>query len=206
MRLGTAELLVATIDNVFGVESRLWRTLRELTVAPGRLVRNYVNGQRVRYLSPVRYAVSTCAVWWLVIQWLLRGADLSSVPKAAVVTLQWGQWLNLALLPMLAVPIWSTFLGTRTRYAEALAAMLFACGHVFLWRAGLALLGHLWPGAASALSTVDAVAFLAYLGLTLTWAFWQRGRWVLARAMLAVALVVLASGQLTAWIIRWLAT
>ncbi|MBK8100118.1 MAG: DUF3667 domain-containing protein [Planctomycetes bacterium] len=198
------ELLAATVDSVFGLESRLWCTLRELTVAPGRLVRNYWSGQRVRYLSPVRYAVFTCATWWLVMQWLLRGADLSTVPKAAVVVLQWGQWLNLGLLPALAVPIWLAFLGTRTRYAEAFAALLFACGHVFLWRAGLALLGGCWPGIASGLNTVDSVAFVSYLGLTLTLAFWHRGRWVLARAVLAVALLVFASSGLTGWIVRWL--
>lgn len=182
------EWLADTTGAIFSLDSKVVRTLRELTLRPGTLVRNYLVGHRAPYVSPARYALATCAVWWAAV-WLAT-PDLATLPisAAAKTSIQYGQLLNLGLLPLLALGPWLAFLGSRLGYAEHLCFVLFTCGHVFLWRAGLARLGALQPQWADVLNLVDGVAFLVYL----TWAAWgcYRGR-VRALALRVLAMLLL---------------
>src|SRR5258708_33618024 len=47
-------LLGDLFDELFQLESRLWRSLWHLVRYPGRLTREYNAGRRVRYTSPLR--------------------------------------------------------------------------------------------------------------------------------------------------------
>ena len=157
---------------------------------------------------PMRYALFTCALWWLSVE--LQGVDLSQQPRGFRIYFAWAQWINLVLLPPLAVPFWLAFLGTRTRYAEHLAGLFFVAGHMFLCRAALAGLGAWQPGWGMALNRVDAVLFPSYVALAL-WN-WQRPRpgtpaqhaVVVARVAAAIALLILGSGYLVNGSVRLL--
>lgn len=206
LRLG--EQFVDAFNALFSLDSRLLRTLRELSYAPGGVVRRYVQGQRIRYLPPMRYALFTCALWWLSVGMQLT--DMSKFPRELRTYLGWAQWINLALLPPLAVPFWLAFLGTKTRFAEHLTYLFFAAGHMFLVRGLLAFLGFWLPMWGVTLNRIDGILFPAYLALTL-WG-WQRPRpgnlrthaMLLARIAVGIALLILASGYMVGASVRFL--
>jgi hypothetical protein len=170
-RLGVRVWLEDLVTSVTNLESRVLQTVIGLTLRPGTVARDYVEGRQVRYVSPVRYALGTCAAWW--------GA-VALQPEAAGNVAWWieyGQLVNLASIPLLVPFVQVAFIGARYNYAEHLGLLLFATGHTFLWRTLLALLA-LTPLKSSGLdlaaNIVDQVLFIAYF----TWALWgfHRGR------------------------------
>ena len=38
-----------------------------LTLHRGRVALDYVESRRIRYVSPLRYAIGTCALWWFTV-------------------------------------------------------------------------------------------------------------------------------------------
>lgn len=47
-------LFSEVLDEVFSLDNRLWRTLKMLVLRPGHLTEAYINGQQIRYVSPLR--------------------------------------------------------------------------------------------------------------------------------------------------------
>lgn len=199
-------LAVDLIDVLFSVDSRLWRTVRDLTVDPGGMVRRYLEGQRMRYVNPLRYAIVNAALWWLVVAWALRGVDLTQLAPALQVQLRYGQVINVMLLPLLALSTWIAFAGGPFGYVQHLCVSLFVFGHVFLWRVGLALLGPWLPQWTSVINRTDSIVCTIYLALALFFCFRQRVRWLLPRIVLALVLISLLSGTCVAQLARWLST
>ena len=50
----TAKLLMETIEGLFHFDGRLWRTLPDLALRPGRLTRAYLDGHRAPQIPPLR--------------------------------------------------------------------------------------------------------------------------------------------------------
>ncbi len=46
------------------VDSRFWRTLRELSLNPGRVAANYISGNRASYINPVKYLFVCFAIYF----------------------------------------------------------------------------------------------------------------------------------------------
>jgi len=203
-RLGVLPLLTELVDVLANVDSRAWRTVRELTMRPGSAVRRYVDGQRVRYVNPLRYAILTCALWWLLALWHIDAGDLEKMPAGMRTMLQYGSWSNLAALPVLALPLWLAFLRERFGYVEHLCCLLFVAGHVFLWRAVLAGLGPWLKDWSAVVAQVDAIGFMLFLFVALVSCHWGRARWVVVRSLVAVAAFVVSSGLLMQMLWRWL--
>lgn len=65
-RLELRTLASDTIAGMFNIDSTLWRTVVGLTRNPGKVVREYVDGQRKKYFGPARYMISLLALQWLV--------------------------------------------------------------------------------------------------------------------------------------------
>ena len=193
LRLDLGEWLADTTGAIFSLDSKVVRTMRELTLRPGTLVRDYLAGHRAPYVSPARYVLATCAVWWAAV-WFAT-PDLSTLPisAAAKASIQYGQLLNLGLLPLLSFAPWLAFLGSRLGYAEHLCFLMFTSGHVFLWRAGLAGLGALQPHWGAVLNRVDGVAFLAYLAWAAWFCYRGRVRALAPRIVAMLALLILGS-------------
>lgn len=103
------------LHSVFHFEGKLWRTLPELVINPGRLTRRYVHGERAKFISPVAlylftvflmYAVFSLvgsplvdADWQRITENASREVQLATPPKAqagtpadAVNELAEGQW------------------------------------------------------------------------------------------------------------------
>ena len=160
-----------TIEAAASLDSRTWRTIAALTVRPGRMVRDYVEGRCAPFVSPLRYAVATCALWFFAV--LLVNDDAAT---AAIWWIEYGQLINLASVPFMAATYQLPFLASRYNYAETLIFTLYATGHLFLWRAGLAL-ASLLGVPDNMLLVTDNVLYFAYT----SWALWQfhagRVRW-----------------------------
>ena len=161
-RLRLGDWLRDLLDAAANLDSRSWRTIAALTVRPGRMVREYVDGRRAPFVTPLRYSLATCALWWFAV--MLNDEASSST----VWWLQYGQWINLASVPVVAITYQLPFLGSRYNYAVFLTFSLYTTGHVFLWRAGMGVAGVLGaPGIPLAIA--DNVLYLAYT----SWALWQ---------------------------------
>lgn len=68
--------LEEVFESFWHLDGRVFRTLRELAV-PGRVARNYLAGQRVRYIAPLRLFLILSLVTFFVGRLLLGSADLS---------------------------------------------------------------------------------------------------------------------------------
>jgi hypothetical protein len=162
-RLRLRDWLHDALDAAASLDSRIWRTIAGLTIRPGRLVGEYVAGRRAPYVSPLRYAVVTCALWLFLVVLVNDARE-----TANVWWIEYGQIVNLASLPFMAVIYQLPFLKSGYNYAETLSFTLYTAGHLFLWRAGLAVAAEL--GAPNnALLVIDSVLYLAYTW----WALWQ---------------------------------
>lgn len=188
-RLNAAHWLGALLQNLSMVDGSLPRTLRGLTLNPGGTVREYVDGRRVSYVHPLRYAIGSAALWILAFV-VFTDVELAASEPAARLMASWGQILNLALVPLLAGGIHITFLGTRTNYAEHLCLGLMLFGHAFLWRAGFVAFGNLFELDGVLVNSVDSVLLITYLSWGL-WRFHRDSSRPAARALRIVVAVVL---------------
>jgi Protein of unknown function (DUF3667) len=65
-RVSLRRLLGDLVDEVFQLESRLWRSLWHLFRHPGRLTRDYNAGRRIRYTTPLRlYLLASFAYFFV---------------------------------------------------------------------------------------------------------------------------------------------
>jgi hypothetical protein len=170
-RLRVGYWLHDALDTAASLDSRIWRTIAALTVRPGRMAREYVEGRRAPFVSPLRYAVATCALWFFAVVLVNDEAATS-----AIWWVEYGQLINLASVPFMAAAYQLPFLDSRYNYAETLSFALYATGHLFLWRAALAVTS-LVGAPANALLVADNVLYFGYTA----WALWQfhagRVRW-----------------------------
>jgi hypothetical protein len=170
-RLRVGDWLHDALDAAASLDSRVWRTIAALTIRPGRMARDYVEGRRAPFVSPLRYAVATCALWFFAVVLVNDEAATSSIWW-----IEYGQLINLASVPFMAAAYQLPFLASRYNYAETLSFTLYVTGHVFLWRAALAVTSVV-GAPANVLLVVDNILYLAYTA----WALWQfhtgRVRW-----------------------------
>lgn len=60
------ELVRDAFGDLFELDSRLWRTLIPLVMRPGKLTRDYLRGQRVRFMPPFRTYLLLSIVFFLI--------------------------------------------------------------------------------------------------------------------------------------------
>lgn len=207
-RLRLRDDLREAFESLANLDGKLVRTIGRLTVDPGGVARDYVEGRRIRYVSPVRYALGACALWWAVIALRMPAieADLARQvalrPRLAAevdalrAMLKYGQAANLLFIPLLVPALSLAFHGFRRTYAEHLCLLLYACGHVFLFRALLSASVALAPPLA-AVEAVDPFFFMGFVGYAVHRFHRDPPRRVLLRTAFAVLLVLLLSSALT---------
>lgn len=67
------------LHGVFHFEGRIWRTLPMLAWRPGKLTREYVDGRRARYVSPIALFLFSVFLMFAVFH-ALEGAELAGAP------------------------------------------------------------------------------------------------------------------------------
>jgi len=55
-----------TVETLFNVDNRVFRTLKDLLIKPGKITRDYIAGQRASYLPPLRIYISISVVYFLI--------------------------------------------------------------------------------------------------------------------------------------------
>ncbi|UTW57450.1 DUF3667 domain-containing protein [Kordiimonas sp. SCSIO 12603] len=63
-RLTIKVFISQMLEALTEVDSKFWRTLRELTLNPGRVALNYINGNRASYINPVKYLFVCFAIYF----------------------------------------------------------------------------------------------------------------------------------------------
>lgn len=205
-RLSLSSVCASIAAALSFTDGRFLRTLAGITRAPGATARAYVEGRRIPYVGPFAYALLTSAAWLLAFRLqALDRATAEGEQELAAWFVEYGQLLNLALVPLLGLGVHVAFLGTRTRLAEHLCVTLYVVGHAFLVRALLVALVPALGISTQAAATVDQLTFPIYIVAGL-WGFHRETSRPLPRALrilLALVLIVLLSQvamQLVLWI------
>lgn len=123
------------------------------------MIRDYIDGKRIAYISPARYAFATCTLWWFAVA-LNENED--------VWWTDFGQFVNLASVPMLALLVQLAFWGSKLNYAEHLTFMLFTSAQLYLARAFFALAFLMASPSSRIIGILDVVLALSYFA----WALW----------------------------------
>lgn len=68
---------------VFHIEGKVWRTLPMLVLHPGRLTRRYIDGERVRFVSPLALFLFMVFLLFATISWVGGDIDSALAPSPA---------------------------------------------------------------------------------------------------------------------------
>lgn len=80
-RITFRELVVLFITDIFGIDSRFFRTLKEMAIHPDKVLNEYLNGVRKRYMNPFGFLAVAAGVSLLVFNYFAD--DFIAINKAA---------------------------------------------------------------------------------------------------------------------------
>lgn len=157
-RLTTRILVQNAFEALTEMDSKLWRTLRELTKNPGRVSLNYIQGERASYINPIKYFLGTFTIYLAIMIWtgLLEVHVIQSVNiddesmeaggpivqfalQSREVLKENTDIVNFLMLPIFAFFLRWQFWRARRNYAETLAFVFFVAGHVQIYATFAAL-------------------------------------------------------------------
>ena len=59
-------LLADFTGNLFAFDTRFWKSLKALTIKPGRLTKDFIQGKRARYMPPIRFYIFVSFLFFFV--------------------------------------------------------------------------------------------------------------------------------------------
>ncbi|WP_417448934.1 DUF3667 domain-containing protein [Kordiimonas sp.] len=208
--LDASELVGEALDSVVKVDSRLWRTIIELTKNPGRLARDYAAGQRIRYVNPLRYCFAAIALsialtlstgeFALLSTSVLPGSAMVAPndPALAQLTAFMAKYLN--VMTLLSVPVYALILRIlfhRSGYGYA-ANFVFVCfivGHAAL----LSCVATLFNSYVYFLGIVPALLITNFVYIYGAMRFYERGFWLAASYVSIASVLYFALVFAVAW-------
>lgn len=130
-------LVEHAFDGLINLDTRALRTIGDLTIAPDKVCRDYLDGRRVPYVNPFKYAFASFTLVAVVAEALLylHGAPTDpATAEFAAFQLRWGMLINFIAMPLLAAFLWLLFFSAprRLRWVEHYVIVLFTFGHVAL--------------------------------------------------------------------------
>lgn len=190
-RLDLRELVEHAFDELANLDTRALRTIGDLTVAPAKVCRDYLDGRRVLYVNPFKYALTGFTFGLLVFEALLWLHGPPADPVAAKVEafeLRWGMVLNFVMMPILAAIMWPLFATARPRlrWVEHYVVVLYSFGHVALLQGLFAPLLQPAGAVGSVLSALMPAAMLSWVAVGV-----YEGRWwaTVAKSLFAFAVI-----------------
>ncbi|MEM6289821.1 MAG: DUF3667 domain-containing protein [Myxococcota bacterium] len=175
------------VESLIELDSRVFRTVWGMTVRPGDVVRDYLDGRRIVYINPFKYALVAVTLAFVVLPWVGTALGLEDGTKTAD-GFEWQKLLNLMALPLTATTMFIVFIRRGRSWVEHLVIVLFALGHTFVLQTILGSLFMLVAPQWSAVMTIIPIAWLAWSArksLDVHWA------WALAGAVLSFGGVLL---------------
>lgn len=80
-RMEPNDLAHDVFDEVFGIDTRIGRTLIDFTLRPGESALAYVRGHRVKYVNPLKYMLFAAAAYFLLLKGFgIQPSDLAPQP------------------------------------------------------------------------------------------------------------------------------
>lgn len=134
-RISLPDLLHEAMHLFTHVEHGFFFTLKELITAPGKMQRNYINGNRVNYQKPFSMFFITGTISALLYFWvnslLIRYFSSGDAGEAEFFRRYW-VLLQIALLPIYSLVIYLFFRKAKFNYGEIAVFQLYAFSFVFL--------------------------------------------------------------------------
>lgn len=144
-RLSFRDLASAGLAEIASLDTAFLRTFLGLWVRPGRVAREYVEGRRIHYLNPLKYALFSVTVY--VVLTHLFGSEMGLPRQQSEEGARFDAILSvlpylmiLSLLPTAALQSF-LFRSSGDRVAECYVFGLFAYSHVFWLLTPLVLAG-----------------------------------------------------------------
>lgn len=151
-RLTVRGMLDEVAQQLLVVDRGLWFTAAELTRDPGRVIRQYLDGQRRRYLGPITYLSIVTAVQLLVIPLVFGSIDGGMIQEQArqttsgphpmftpaqgaayarffQATMEQMLWAALAMVVPFAYTLRRTFRATGINFAESAVFGVYTFAH-----------------------------------------------------------------------------
>lgn len=130
----------------FHFEKKFWRTLKELILEPGVLIRNYLDGKRERYYKPISSVIVLASFYGFLFHFL----DLHFFVKLATneskdtIKIDYNQinewyivhfsWLTLLMIPLYALANKICFSKQQYNYIEHIVASCYVSSQLLLVR------------------------------------------------------------------------
>lgn len=140
-RLRLRAMVGDVVEGLVELDSRVLRTAWGLTVRPGRVAREYLDGRRIVYINPFKYALVAVTLAYVIIPWVAAKVGLAGA-GSNLDGPQWARLLNIFALPITATAMALLFWTHRLRWIEHLVVVLYVHGHTFVLQTvlGVALL------------------------------------------------------------------
>ncbi len=150
-RLNVRIMIKGVLEGFFDLQKPLYQTIIGLTIHPGRVVSEYVEGQRKKYANPIKYSLTVSALMILITQY--RGTTVNTARESFVADptapefittfithfsefmdaiMPYSQIINMVWMPWLAVILFVFYKKFNYRIAEHMAFGFFIFGHLTL--------------------------------------------------------------------------
>lgn len=167
-RLSVRQVAAETLASAADMDRGLLHTMAGLTVRPGEVVRDYLNGRTVRWTGPAKYFVLVMAMVVLVYVQAGIGERLAAVSGSTVGTEGIAKFvqthLNLLIaagVPFSALGTWVAYRRYRLNYAEHVVLNLYVNAHHTLLMVPLSVAAAF--GGFSVLMVVNTLLGFGYL-------------------------------------------
>lgn len=196
-------LVEHAFEGLVNLDTRALRTIGDLTIAPAKVCRDYLDGRRVPYVNPFKYAFATFSFAVLVSEALilLHGPPSSlEAAKLDAFQLRWGMLINFVSMPLLAAFLWLLFFSAprRLRWVEHYVVVMFAFGHVALLQTLLQPLVHQAGTLAATLFSLVPIVLLSWTAIGVYEARWWT---TILRVLLAFAAIQAIASGVVFWLV-----
>jgi hypothetical protein len=202
-RLDLREIVARFSESLLNLDSTLLRTFVGLTIQPGQLCREYVEGHRKRYMNPFGYFVLAGAANLLGAATVARIFGEPRPPDAAEGELasEYVTWFMLGLLVPFALVLRRLFRRADRNLAENYVFALYVLGQ-FVWFELLILLPLTYAIPDAALAIAYVVGWITYVTFASVPFYSERWYWALAKVLLSLVALL---AVLTLFAIAWAA-
>jgi hypothetical protein len=178
-------------------------TLKQLTVAPGHMQRDYINGNRSRHQKPFSMFFICATVAGLSRYWihtaLLKYYNSGDINEANFFH-EYMVLLQIALLPLVALITYLFFTKSGYNYAEIGVLTLYTVSFFFLIVSVIALLKFIWPELDTAY--IELPVLTVYNLLTNINFFNKTPAWLVGlKSLLLTSIIFLSAHFLEKWVI-----
>ncbi len=183
-RINLANFLNEVTESVFQINKGFFYTLRELSVRPGKSLKEFLNGKRKKHFKPIAYVLTMSTLYFLITQithqntWMddllsgwMEGATGKTkeiqVPTIFIWFSKNYAYSSLLLLPIFSLASYLSFLKFDTNYLEHFVINSYITGQQAILYSLFAIVGTVIES-----DVMEMLSLLVAISYT-CWVFWQ---------------------------------